>query len=730
MKPNPDQWQRIYQLFGEATELPPNERTAFLQQACDDDDVRQEVEALLVANDDAIADTAFLNTPALEVAAQAIAEEHAIARIGKEIGHYRILSLLGRGGMGEVFLAQDTKLGRHVALKLLPPEFTRDSERVQRFRQEAHAVSALNHPNIITIFAIDEADGMQFIATEFIDGETLRERLSEAGLCLSEAIDVTMQIAHALAEAHAAGIIHRDIKPENVMLRKDGIVKVLDFGLAKLTPLRNADFGMRNEEESNNPQSAIPNPQLTRPGVVMGTPRYMSPEQIRGQAVDVRADIFSLGVVLYEMLAGRVPFAGETTADTIAAILEHEPAPLSAPIELQRLVSQALAKDRDARWPNSKELLAELKAIHRDLERHEQRHEAQSTLTIPSPLPPVQHSHPLEPAGGAVPLDSHFYIVRPADEEFRTAILRQDSIVLLKGARQVGKTSLLARGLQQARQAGAKVVLTDLQKLSADDLVSAESFYLALADLIADQLDLDVVPEDVWNARRGASINFERFIRREVLGKLSMHLVWGLDEVDRLFACTFGSEVFGLFRSWHNERSLDPQGPWQRLTMAIAYATEAHLFISDMNQSPFNVGTRLALEDFTLAQVGELNQRYGAPLKADEVAQYYELVSGHPYLVRCGLQEMVTHQRSLSALTAIADHEDGPFGDHLRRIAASLEQDKDLREIVRGILKNQPCPTPESFYRLRSAGLIVGDSAREARPRCQLYATYLEKRLL
>ncbi len=736
MKPNPDQWHRIYQLFDEATELPLNERTVFLQQACDDETVRQEVEALLIANDDAVADTAFLNTPALEVAAQAIAEEQITARLGSEIGHYKILSLLGRGGMGEVFLAQDTKLGRNVALKLLPPEFTRDAQRVQRFRQEARAASALNHPNIITIFAIDEVDGTQFIATEFIDGVTLRQRLSDSAVTANEALDITIQIANALAEAHAAGIIHRDIKPENVMLRRDGIVKVLDFGLAKLTGMRIAEFGSRKEEtatptQSPNPHSAIRNPQLTAPGVVMGTPRYMSPEQIRGQAVDARSDIFSLGVVLYEMLAGHVPFVGDTTADTIAAILKHEPAPLSqTPIELQRLVSKALAKDRAVRWINVKDLLDELKSLKRELELSEQRHEAQSTLTMPVPLPPVQHSHPLEPAGGAVPLDSHFYIVRPADEEFRTAIGRQDSIVLLKGARQVGKTSLLARGLQQARQAGAKVVLTDLQKLSADDLVSAESFYLALADLIADQLDLDVVPEDVWNARRGASINFERFLRREVLNKLSVHLVWGLDEVDRLFACQFGSEVFGLFRSWHNERSLDPEGPWRHLTMAIAYATEAHLFISDMNQSPFNVGTRLALEDFTPAQVSELNQRYGAPLRMEEVAQYYELVSGHPYLVRCGLQELVTHQRSLSELETIADHEDGPFGDHLRRIAASLEQDKDLSDIVRGILKNQPCPTQESFYRLRSAGLIVGDSAREVRARCQLYATYLAKRLL
>jgi hypothetical protein len=504
---------------------------------------------------------------------------------------------------------------------------------------------------------------------------------------------------------------------------------VLDFGLAKLT-------------EQHTPHSALRTPHfVTDPGKVLGTPRYMSPEQIRGVEVDARTDIFSFGVVLYEMLTGLAPFAGATVAETIAAILEREPPPLSqaVPAELAKLVSKALVKERAARWPHSNAMRAELKRMKLDLElaAHSRREaEEQSTLHIaatPAALPPVHHSYPaeLEPVGGAVPLASRFYLVRPTDEEFRAALARQDSIVLLKGARQVGKTSLLARGLQQARQAGAKVVLTDLQKLSRDDLISAEAFYLALADLIADQLNLEVAPEDVWNARRGPSINFERFVRREVLNKIGGHLVWGLDEVDRLFACSFGSEVFGLFRSWHNERSLDPDGPWRRLTLAIAYATEAHLFISDMNQSPFNVGTRLALEDFTFEQVAELNARYGAPLSDNaEIARYCRLVSGHPYLVRCGLQEMVTHQRSLTQLEAVAAREDGPFGDHLRRLAAALEQDKDLSDVVRGLLKNQPCSSQESFYRLRSAGLIAGDSTREARPRCQLYATYLEQRLL
>jgi hypothetical protein len=337
----------------------------------------------------------------------------------------------------------------------------------------------------------------------------------------------------------------------------------------------------------------------------------------------------------------------------------------------------------------------------------------------------------LEAVGGAVPLDSRFYVVRATDEEFYASMSRRDSIVLVKGARQMGKTSLLARGLQQARDGGAKVVLTDFQKLNASHLESAESFFLTLGEWIADQLDLETFPDQVWNERRGPSMNFERYVRREVLAKIDSPLVWGLDEVDRLFTCKFANEVFGLFRSWHNERSLDPAGPWQRLTLAIAYATEAHLFITDINQSPFNVGTRLALEDFTLEQVAELNRRHGSPLRGEaETARFFDLVSGQPYLVRRGLQEMATHATKLAAFEAVADRDEGPFGDHLRRILVLLAQDPALCDVVRGILRDRPCPTTESFYRLRSAGVMSGDSARDARPRCRLYATYLRRHLI
>lgn len=351
-----------------------------------------------------------------------------------------------------------------------------------------------------------------------------------------------------------------------------------------------------------------------------------------------------------------------------------------------------------------------------------------SSLYAPEPPKPATN---IEPPGGAVPLDSRFYLVRPTDEQFLDAIRRRDSIVLVKGARQMGKTSLLARGLQLARASGTKVITTDFQKLNASHLETIESLFMTLGELIADQLDLDVYPDDVWKPRRAPSINFERYIRREVLEKISTPLVWGLDEVDRLFTCPYASEVFGLFRTWHNERAVDPTAPWERLTLAIVYATEAHLFITDQNQSPFNVGTRLELKDFSIEQVSELNTRYGSPLAgADELARYFQLVGGHPYLVRRGFHEMTTNNLELAAFEALADLDEGPFGDHLRRILVLLARDPALCAVVRGVLRGEPCPTVEDFYRLRSAGVMAGDSAQDVKPRCQLYATYLNRHLL
>lgn len=337
----------------------------------------------------------------------------------------------------------------------------------------------------------------------------------------------------------------------------------------------------------------------------------------------------------------------------------------------------------------------------------------------------------LEPVGGAVPLDSPFYIMRPTDTEFLQAIQRNDSIVLVKGARQTGKTSLLARVLQQARQQGARIILTDAQKLTDPQLESPEALFHTLAQSIADQLEMDTDVAQMWQEGRGWNVNFERFMRRDVLASADAPVVWGLDEIDRLFAYPYSKSVFGLFRAWHNERSLDPGGPWSRLTLAIAYATEAYLFISDLNQSPFNVGTRLTLQDFTPGEVADLNLRYGSPLDGErEIKQFMDLVGGHPYLVRRGLYALMTRSESLGSFLTRASRDDGEFGDHLSRTYNSLRQDEALCAAMREVLQGRRCPTPESYYRLHSAGLIAGDSDIDARPRCSLYRMYLGRHLL
>ncbi|MCI0488826.1 MAG: AAA-like domain-containing protein [Blastocatellia bacterium] len=738
----PERWRQVDKLLEEALALEPGARTTFLDEACGDDkDLRREVETLLDSDREA---AEFIEEPALDVAAKAMAEEQAGLVEGKMIGPYGIIKSIGAGGMGEVFLARDSRLGRRVALKILPLQLTRGEGRLQRFVQEARAASALNHPNIITIYEIGEVDGLHFIATEFIRGQTLRQLIESAQMKMNESLDVTIQVASALVVAHEAGIIHRDIKPENIMVRPDGYVKVLDFGLAKLTEPQMPQAHSRS--------SNVPGVE-TEPGMIMGTINYMSPEQARGLKADARTDIFSFGVVLYEMLTGAKPFSGQTPSDVIVSILEREPAPLSQYFpdirpELERIVFKALRKKREERYPKAIDLLNDLKSLKLDLEiearskrdaqanhkneiERDHTHSVTRNAEITRPVISTTLQEKLEPPGGAVPLGSEFYVVRPADEKFRSAIARRDSIVPLKGARQVGKTSLLARGLQQARETGAKVVLADFQSLDAACLESIETLLLMLAELLADQLDLDAFPAEKWSRHLSPGINFERYLRREVLSKISSPIVWGLDEVDRLFTCDFGSEVFGLFRSWHNKRALDPAGPWQRLTLAIAYATEAHLFITDLNQSPFNVGTRLLLEDFTPRQVEELNRKHGSPLRNEtEVSRYSRLVGGHPYLVRCGFHEMATQGLDLSALEARADHDEGPYGDHLRRMLVSLQQDEALNEVLKGVLEGRPCQTAESFYRLRSAGLISGDSAKDAKPRCRLYADYLKKHLL
>ncbi len=348
-----ENWEQVKHIFNRALDIAPHERDAFLTAACaDDKDVRRDVEVLLASFDST---ENFLENPAVEEFAELIDGEPLQLKAGEKISHYEILTLLGVGGMGKVYLANDTKLNRRVALKFLSDDAV-SSQSQKRFLREAQAAAALEHPNICAIYEVAETADRTFIVMQYVEGETLSEKLKREKSSLSEAVETAVQIADALCEAHAHGIIHRDIKPANVIVNSRRQVKVLDFGLAKIV------------SKQNNSDSSLSNA-----GLIMGTAGYMSPEQARGLAVDGRTDIWSLGVVLYEMLTGKPPFAGDTTSDIIAAILTTEPQPLTdlaadAPGELNSIVERSLSKNLSSRYVSAEEMLANLRCVQKQLE--------------------------------------------------------------------------------------------------------------------------------------------------------------------------------------------------------------------------------------------------------------------------------------------------------------------------------------------------------------------------
>src|SRR5215208_2971826 len=358
---DPQRWQRVKEIFDGALERHSAEREAFLDRACDGDtDVREEVESLLRSYEVA---GSFMEAPAVAQAAGDLVTEQKLTP-GQRVKHYQIVNLIGEGGMGEVYLATDTILGRRVALKMLPTFVSKDPERLRRFTLEARAASRLSHPNVCVVHEIGETDdGRPFIAMEYIEGMTLRQRMRNHNLKLGDVLDIAIQIADALTAAHGAGIVHRDIKPENVVIRPEGYVKILDFGLAKLTE--------RHKGAIHATMSTLLFD--SSPGTVMGTAAYMSPEQARGIPVDERTDIWGLGVVLYEMASGYPPFTGETATDVVVAIVERDQPPIArhvegTPPELERIVKKALRKDRNERYQIVKEMAIDLRSLRRELE--------------------------------------------------------------------------------------------------------------------------------------------------------------------------------------------------------------------------------------------------------------------------------------------------------------------------------------------------------------------------
>src|SRR6266487_4296413 len=357
------QLQTIKEIFLAALDQEPDQVSTFLDTACEGDEVlRYEVDAFLTAHRHA---GNFIEAPVAGLAANIIKKGQAGSLVGQTIGHYKISESIGTGGMGEVYLATDIVAGRKAALKLLPLRFTGDAERLKRFQHEAHAVVGLNHPNILTVYEIGEDHSIHYIASELIEGETLRERLAHGPMQLSEAVDIAIQVASALVAAHETGIVHRDIKPENIMLRPDGYVKVLDFGIAKLAESAFAEATADGAESMTLAETNL--------GSILGTVCYMSPEQARGAQVDKGTDIWSLGVVLYEMVTRHAPFAGDTPGETMSSILEKEPPPLAnylahAPAELQQIIGKTLRKEREERYQSAHELLEALQSLRRSME--------------------------------------------------------------------------------------------------------------------------------------------------------------------------------------------------------------------------------------------------------------------------------------------------------------------------------------------------------------------------
>jgi hypothetical protein len=335
----------------------------------------------------------------------------------------------------------------------------------------------------------------------------------------------------------------------------------------------------------------------------------------------------------------------------------------------------------------------------------------------------------LEPVGGAVPPDSPFYVERATDHEFHTALRRNESILLVKGPRQVGKTSLIGRGARATREMNWRIAMTDFQKLSAAQLATEEGFYRLLALTLAKSLKFKYDFENEWLEVFGANMNMDSFIRA-LIEESNTPLVWFMDEADKLFGAPFASDFFGLVRSWHNSRATEPGGPWGRFTVVMGYATEAHLFIQDLNQSPFNVGRQLPLDDFSQGQVEELNRRYGAPLKSEsEVTALMALIGGQPFLVRRALDTLARELMDFSTLLATADRDEGPFGDHLKRILVSVSQLPEVVEALRTSLKQPDLRETSGYPRLLAAGIIRQRPDGSSELRYEIYRRYLSAHL-
>ena len=865
--------QQVRRLFDAVVGLDADERTAYLDRACQDDPtLRQEVESLLQGFLRADEILHELEQPASPVREEADAVPDQM--ISRSVPHYQIVEKLGGGGMGVVYKARHRQLDRFAALKFLSPHLSADDEAKQRFIHEAQTASGLDHANICTIFDIGETDsGQLYIAMAYYEGETLKKKIRQGPLPVAEALDYAVQIAEGLSKAHAGGIVHRDVKPDNVMVTREGVVKLVDFGIAKMGDMS-----------------------LTQTGRTMGTVAYMSPEQARGEEVDARADVWSLGVVLYEMMTGQRPFQGNYAQAVVFALLNEDPVPTSRlnpdlPPDVEHIVDKCLAKRQEDRYQTAAALFADLyrvrrqvrsgseakrsatgevvvsqipstasatrarvfisykrsaepddrvaEAIRAELGRHHDvfidkmllvgtrwieqleaeltrsdfvivllsSHSVHSEMvlgeiemahrlaherggrpvilpirltyrepfayplsayldalnwaswegeedtprliedltraiaegnldtpasprahvmrepeprTFPEPLMAAQPPR-LEMPEGTMDPQSAFYVRRPGDDVARRAITRQGVTVTIKGPRQMGKSSMLVRMMNEATRVGKRVLFLDFQLFNELALKDAETFFRQFCAWLTFKLKLPDRVDEYWQWPLGYSQCCTLYVEDCILGASAQPLVLAMDEVERVFDTDFRSDFFSMLRSWHNDRATNPI--WKQLDLALITSTEPYQLIANLNQSPFNVGEIIELKDFSAEQVAMLNDKHGASLSEAEIEQMMGLLGGHPYLTRKAFYLISTQQITLPDLLATAADDRGPFGDHLRYHLFRLYGHDDLIDGLREVLWHNRCDDEALLWRLQGAGLILKED-RAVVPRCALYATY------
>ena len=638
-----------------------------------------------------------------------------------KISHYEVLGKIGAGGMGSVYKARDQRLHRLVAIKLLNNQ---DAGRA-RFLQEARAASSLDHPNICTIFEIDEEEqGRPFIAMAYYSGGNLKRRLEAGPLPVAQAVGIAEQIALGLLRAHKEGIVHRDIKPANIMFSEDGVAKVVDFGIAKMGP----------------PQS------LTLPGWPLGTLHYMSPEQVESQEITHRADIWSLGVVCYEMLSGQLPFPGEENQEVFQAILLKEPVPLQqlnadVPDVLAGMVHRCLKKDSLDRYPDLQVLLEDLAHLRESFPYmplaplpSQSLHVAPfgnqdmptrarpAAFTEDGPLP----EELLELPEGTMDPESRFYVKRRPDLTLGKKVSSHQGLTFsIVGPRQIGKSSLLLSLRDLAVKMGRISLFVDFQIFGKAVLRDADTFYTQFCRLVCDELEIEDQVDHYWSLPLSNPLRCTRFFSRYVLRQTERPLLLAMDEVDCLIGTDYGSDFFGMLRSWHNSRR--QSSPWKRLDLGLVTSTEPYFLISNHEQSPFNVGETVELEDFSLEQANDLNHRHGKPLDQKGVARLHELLGGHPYLLRKALYILTSGEYNLNRLFDQAAQETGPFGDHLRNYLYKLHGKADLIEGMLRIINGGTCDDWIGV-RLKGIGLARRDQGR-FKVRCRLYENYFASRL-